>query len=144
MNWQIVKHKDKPYIKDDGGRFKEFNIKPLEKNMINDCAIRAIAIALDQSYRRTRDDLFQIAMDICDMPNSPKVYEPYLESKGWIKNKPPRRINNRKVEVRNLHIDRAIIRTSKHLTAMINGTVLDTWDCTPWCANSYYTPKETA
>ena len=90
MTWKYVEHKDKPYVYDDGGRCREFNIKPLKKNMIGDCVIRALAIGLDQSYRRTRDDLFQLAMDTCNMPNSRRIYESYLESKGWIKNKPPK------------------------------------------------------
>ena len=31
-----------------------------------------------------------------------------------------------------------IIKTRKHLTAIVNGTHLDSWNCGPWRANSYY------
>jgi hypothetical protein len=153
MTWKYVEHKDKPYVYDDGGRCREFNIKPLKKNQIGDCVVRSIAIGLDQSYRRTLDELCSLSMEKGGVPNDPRIYEPYLESKGWIKNKPPkiRQPNSvcyrnphgvyRKVQLRNLHLDRAIILTSGHLTAMINGVVMDIWNCSRSCANSYYTPK---
>lgn len=153
MTWKYVEHKDKPYVHNDGGRCKEYGIKPLKKNMIGDCVIRSLAIGLEQSYKSTLEELCSLAIEKGGVPNDPSVYEPYLESKGWIKNKPPkiRQPNSvcyrnpngvyRKVQLRNLHLDRAIIHTVNHVTVMINGTVLDTWNCSPWCANSYYTPK---
>ncbi len=35
---------------------------------------------------------------------------------------------------------RYIIHTTKHLTAVIGDTMLDTWDCRKACANIYYEP----
>ena len=31
-----------------------------------------------------------------------------------------------------------IFKTSKHLCAVVDGNLNDTWDCREWCANSYY------
>lgn len=152
--WKYVEDKAVEFKRDDGGRCREYNIKPLKKNMIGDCVVRALAIGLEQSYRQTLEELCSLAIEKGGVPSDSSVYEPYLESKGWIKNKPPKRRQPnsvcyrnprgvyRKVQLRNLHLDRAIILTSGHLTAMIDGVVMDSWNCSRSCANSYYTPKQ--
>lgn len=134
------------YIKDDGGRMQEYNIKPLKKNQIGDCVVRSIAIALDQSYRQTLTELCELSVKYGGVPNDKQTYEAYLFDRGWIKNKPPRNPYGRKIRLaqwRPLKRTMAIVHTSGHLTAVVNGTVRDNWDCREWCMNSYYT-KETA
>ena len=131
------------YVKDDGGRIEEYNIKPLKKNMISDCVVRSIAIALDQSYRQTLTELCELSVKYGGMPNDKQTYEPYLFDRGWIKNKPPR-VSGRKIRLKHWRpyvFPRAIVSTSGHLTAVVDWTVRDTWDCREWCMNSFYTKE---
>ena len=129
------------YVKDDGGRMEEYNIKPLKKNLIGDCVVRSIAIALDQSYRQTLTELCELSVKYGAMPNDQQTYERYLFDRDWVKNKPPR-VGGRKIRLKQWRpygFPRAIVLTSGHLTAVVCGTVRDTWDCREWCMNSFYT-----
>lgn len=132
------------YKKNDGGRCAEYNIPAFKKNLINDCLVRAIAIGLDQSYKQTLRDLCELAMKRGAMPNDQIIYEEYLFSKGWVKNKPPRYPNGRKMRLRDWSHHRAIMLICDHMTAVIDDCVNDTWDTRNWCCNSYYTNKEEA
>jgi hypothetical protein len=131
------------YIKNDGGRFKEYNIPAFKKNYTGDCAVRSIAIGLGQTYKQTLEDLCKLGIKRGNVPNDQDVYEEYLFSKGWVKNKPPRDKNGKKIQLHYWTNNRAIVLTYGHLTAVVDNTVNDTWDCREWYCNSYYTPTTT-
>ena len=57
------------YIKDDGCRCTEYNIPMLKKNLVGDCVIRAIAIALNQKYKQTLNELLELSMERGGVPN---------------------------------------------------------------------------
>jgi len=131
------------YIKNDGGRLQEYNLKDTKKNQVGDCVARSIAITLKQSYKQTLKELCQLAMQRGGMPNDRHIYDEYLFARGWKKNKPFRNANNRKLELGDLPLQEdALVLTSGHLTAVVDGCVQDTWDCREWCANSYYTKEK--
>lgn len=126
------------FIKNHGGREKYFSTD-LKKDRTNDCVVRAIAIATEIDYLEVRDDLFEVAKMLGRMPNDKAVYEYYLEIiLGWVRKSPMKNRYNRKYRLGNIKIDRAIFITSRHLTAVVDGNLNDTWDCRKWCANSYY------
>ena len=133
------------FSKDDGGRSNYFPT-PLKKDRTGDCTIRAIAIATKTDYKVVWDARFELGHQMGHLPNDKRVTESYLESLGWVKNKPIRQSNGRKYKVRNLPIIvmeefygySFIFHTSKHWTAIVNVMVYDTWDCREWCANSFY------
>ena len=133
------------FIKNHGGREKYYPTN-LKKDLTGDCVLRAVSIATEIDYLEVRDSLFDIAKELGRMPNSQIVYETYLESLGWVKNKPLRKSNNKKYRLQNITKDmipsRAIFHTSNHIAAVIDGELHDTWNCGPWCANSYYTRGE--
>ena len=130
------------FIEDDGGRCAEYGIKPLKKNQIGDCVIRAIAIALDQSYKRTLKDLCEMSIADGGVPNDEFIYERYLSLKGWVKNKPPRDVRGRKIKIKDWNPPpRAIVLTTGHLTAVVNDCVRDNGDTREWCCNSFYTKE---
>ena len=129
------------YIYDDGGRGNYFDTK-YKKDRTNDCVIRAIAIATEGDYLAVWEELFILSTKMGFMPNDKKCYEEYLELRGWTKNKPLRKINGKKYKVKNLPINKNksyIVKTTRHLTAIIDVEHRDIWDCGNWCANSYYT-----
>ena len=129
------------FIKNHGGREKYFPTN-LKKDRTNDCVIRAISIATEIDYLKVRDALFDIAKEQGRMPNDKTVYETYLESLGWVKKSPMKNRYNKKYRLGRIKIDRAIFKTTRHLSAVVDGNLNDTWDCREWCANSYYI-KET-
>ena len=57
------------------------NPNPLGKNT-GDCVIRAVAIATDQSWRRTYRDLCRLGEIQGDLPNSNAVWGMYLRERG--------------------------------------------------------------
>ena len=132
------------YSKNDGGRCEVYGIAPLKKNLIGDCVIRAIAIGLNQSYKQTLKDLCEMSIEQGGIPNDEWIYEQYLTDKGWVKCKPPRDANGRKIRLKDWHHSRAIVLLCGHLTTVIGDCVLDTFDPSEYYCNSYYTPKELA
>ena len=112
------------------------------KTFKDDCVVRSISIALDLSYKQVFEDLMQLGLEIGAYPNHDKVWQKYIEQKGWIKNKPPRNSNGRLIKLRNWKDAPpvAVVINSGHLTAIQGGYVVDEWDCTYRPVNSYWTP----
>lgn len=118
----------------DGNRSKEY----LRKRNGADCVIRSISIILDQPYSTTLSDLCKYAVKYGAIPNEEWLYQKYLLDKGFVKHKPPRK-NRRKIQLCNFKFEgRCVLLTRNHLTAIINNTVYDTWDCRQSNCNSYY------
>jgi len=126
----------KHFLKYDGGR--EADYKPNKKN-IGDCVIRAIAIGLDQTYKTTLKELCELAVEMGGLPNSQWVYEPYLYSKGYQKHKMPKYANGKRYKVKRLKEKNVLVHTRKHLTAVVDNTVKDTWDTREQYCFNYYT-----
>jgi hypothetical protein len=130
------------FEENDGGRREDYG-KGHKLPKQGDCVVRAIATALEQGYKETLVDLCELSIEMGGLPNGDRVYGAYLKSKGWEKRKTLRH-GGKKVRVRDWlkHTPegRYIIHTTKHLTAVIGDTMLDTWDCRKACANIYYEP----
>jgi len=132
------------YKYNDGGR-KDTGYK----GNAGDCVVRAIAIALELPYRQVYDELKEAnkrygnsrrtrgAKKIKSNGSTPRngnyrnVYQPYLESKEWrwiptMKVGQGCKVHLRKDE---LPKGRIIARLSRHLTAVVNGIINDTYDC---------------
>ena len=128
----------------DGSRDNYFKGKDA-----GDCVIRAIAIATDKDYLEVYKDIKEqnklyaenhrdyVAKEIKRNGPSPRngvwkeVYKPYIKSLGWW-NCPTMGIGTGcKVHVNpeELPKGRLILNISRHLTAMIDGVVNDTYDC---------------
>lgn len=113
-----------------------------KKNLItSDCVIRAIVHATGKDYKEVWNELLELSKQTLFLPNDNQTYEVYLKSIGWVKKKPLRNLDNKTFEVRSFPANarkRYIIQTSGHLTAIVNGKHLDTWDCGYQRANSYF------
>lgn len=153
--------KNKIFNLNDGGR-----IDAGYKGVTGDCVVRAIAIAVELPYQEVYDTLYdrakyirdngrcQIARDYRDRGCSPrtgvhrKVYDEYLKSMGW-KWKPTMQIGSGcKVHLRSdeLPSGRIITRLSRHVCAVIDGVIQDTYDPsrngTRCVYGYYYNPNE--
>ena len=132
-----IQEKDMQYQEltgDDSGR--------ICKSFKSDCVIRAISVAANLPYRKVFEDLMAIGLEIGAYPNHEKVWQRYLEQDlGWVRNKPPRDHLNKMIKLRNWDgPNAAVVRNSRHLTAVSDGRVVDTWDCTYRPVNTYWTP----
>lgn len=123
-------------------RFTKTNPHPTGKK-IGDCVIRAIALAEKREWTEVYDRLVVLGRELYEMPNSKNVYEKYLIDRGWKKEKMPKYPTGKRYKLRELadvH-DKEIIIVSiaKHIATVINGELVDTWDCGNKCVGNYYT-----
>lgn len=119
------------------------NRNPKDKKT-SDCAIRAIACALDKPWEEVFDALCVIAKKKCTMPNDPAVYEKYLNDNGWKKHKSLKHDNGTRYTINEfcdyLPSDAiSIVHVSKHLTCIKDKKIHDSWNCSSYSAGIYYT-----
>jgi len=122
------------YVRDDGGRAAAGF-----RGETGDCVTRAIAIATGEDYRTVYDALARMmrsARQTRLTRGTPRngvprrIYERYLSERGWgwyptMSIGSGTRVHLREDE---LPKGRIIARLSRHLTAVIDGTVHDTFD----------------
>lgn len=124
--WNVIVGKRKPpsYVRDDGGRAAAGH-----RGKTGDCVIRAISIAAGLPYQKVYDDIHALYGGATEgVPR--KVYEPYIVSLGfrWV---PTMEIGGGcKVHLRpeELPPGRLIVRVTRHLCAVIDGTIHDIYD----------------
>jgi hypothetical protein len=138
------------YVFDDGGRGAAGY-----KGLTGDCVCRAIAIATGKPYQEVYDALNAMAAN--ERTGKRKrgksnartgVYKPtirkYMESIGWRWTPTMKIGQGTKVHLREdeLPSGRLVVLVSKHMTAVIDGTIHDTHDCSRGgkrCVYGYYT-----
>lgn len=134
------------------------------KGQARDCVVRAIAIAAELPYPEVYEELkkrsFEFskgrsreAKHVAKKGGDPqdgsfrKVYNPYLKELGFIFHPTMGFGTGCRVHLKadELPAGRIIVRLSRHLAAVIDGTLLDTHDCSragTRCVYGYYI-KET-
>lgn len=106
------------------------NPNPKNKE-VGDCTVRAIALALDQSWEDTYLDLCLKGYMLLDMPSSNDVWGSYLIDKGW---KYSRLQDTCPFcytidDFCNEHPKGTfIVATGSHVVCIKDGIYLDTWD----------------
>ena len=127
------------------------------KGEAGDCVTRAIAIATGEPYREVYEALHAQAKASSSKKvrkggTSPrngvhrKIYEPYLQSRGWVWTPTMAIGSGCKVHLRadELPSGRLIVRVSRHVVAVVDGVALDTYDPTRGgrrCVYGYYQKK---
>ena len=103
------------------------NPNPKNKH-VNDCVIRAVSIALNQSWYQTSDEIYSIAREDCDVTPSDVVWGRYLYLKGF----EPFVLCPKCLSIREFADMFAagvyIIGTGDHAVCVIDGNYYDTWD----------------
>ena len=113
-----------------------------------DCVMRAISIATERSYDLVFNELMDLAKEKQNLPNNKKVYMPYLNALGW-KWKPTMGIGTGcKVHLKTSELPkgRIICRCSRHLVAVIDGVIHDTYNPSrdeTRCVYGYFYKEET-
>lgn len=128
------------------------------KNRITaDCVVRAVSTAIEIPYTQVVMELAQMQCSTGYDSSDAKLYDKYLQSKGWVKCSQPRKLENTKYTgeefCRELqegtsfnfrgvscNIDSRIVANigGHHTVAIINGKVWDIWDSTDGCIGNYW------
>lgn len=102
-----------------------------EKNLVGDCVIRAISIALSQDWQTTYLGVAVKGFEFYDMPSSNNVWGTYLKEKGFECFSIPNTCPNC-YTIKDFCKDNPkgiyIIGTGSHAVAIIDGNYYDTWD----------------
>ena len=123
-------------IYNDGGRAKAGY-----KGDAGDCTVRAIAIATEQEYQIVYDALFEMNRknnknhknaSPRDGNTTMKTIHKYMKNIGWNWTPTMKIGQGCKVHMSadELPSGNLVVRLSKHLAAVIDGTLHDTYDCT--------------
>lgn len=124
--------------------FHYYNANP-HNRLTTDCVVRALCTALEQGYERTVTELAEFQCQTGYDTSDSKLYDKYLQYKGWIKHKQPRKEDNTKYTGKEF-CERA--RAGEryvanigggHVVAIVNGKVYDTWDGTKGSIGNYWT-----
>jgi hypothetical protein len=140
------------WVKDDGGR-RRSGIARGHKDEVGDCVARAIAIATQKPYREVHDALTVAKVrDVAAGKNDwarrarrsggvrafhadhgvhPDVIGPYLKALGWRHTSTKELPHGKGVHLRadELPGGRLIVDMRRHYTAVIDGVIHDTSDC---------------
>tara|TARA_R100001530_G_scaffold37608_1_gene29201 strand:+ start:1050 stop:1496 length:447 start_codon:yes stop_codon:yes gene_type:complete len=114
------------FFYNDGGR-KDAGFK----GDTGDCVTRAIAIVTGKPYQEVYDRIFELAKESPRNGVHKKVYKPYIEKELSLVWTPTMGIGTGctvHLVGDELPKGKLIVRTSKHLTAMIDGVIHDTYD----------------
>ena len=131
-------------IPQDTYTFKYHNANPKGKHT-TDCVVRAICAALEQDYSITLQELVKMQLETGYDLSDVKCFGKYLENKGYIKNKQPRKQDNKKYTGSEfVKIFNGICVANiggNHTVCIKSGKVLDIWDSTDGCIGNYWTKQ---
>lgn len=119
------------------------NPNPGEK-FVGDCTVRAISIALDQSWHDTYIDLCAQGGLLYDMPSSNDVWGEYLMSKGFTRHlieKECKTCYTLEDFCKDYPTGTYVVATGTHVIAVIDGNYYDTGDSGK-CIPIYFYMKE--
>lgn len=124
--------------------YKNYNNNPSGAK-IGDCVVRAISTAIGQPWDTTYIELCLQGYLMSDLPSSNAVWNAYLKNKGYTR----RSIHEDCPDCYNI-ADFAeefpcgtyIVGTGTHATTVINGAIVDTWDCSGEHPLYYYVKEE--
>lgn len=127
--------------------FHYYNANP--KNRITgDCAFRAISTALGQDYNKTVMEMAELMCKTGYAMNDSKGENKYIESKGWVRCKQPRKDDNTKYTGKEFckMIQNGVIKHKRiiahigghHIVAIIDGKVWDIWNSTDGTIGNYW------
>lgn len=126
--------------------FKLYNANPKNK-YIDDCVIRAISTALNQSWESTYREMIELGIKYGCLAISDSTINRYLESKGWVKHKQFKKYDGTKYRGAEFcnwlkgtcyHNVIANIGTY-HMVAIVEGVIYDTWDSSDGVVGNFWT-----
>jgi len=104
--------------------FSYYNANPMQRH-ISDCVIRSISVLTNRSWREVYDELTELAGDVGMMFDRVEFVEDYLDDRY------PRECHYSKTVgefAREYPFGKYAITMNGHITALINGKLIDTFD----------------
>ena len=123
--------------------FIKYNANP-KRVKTSYCFVRAITLALDTDWIEVYRDLADIGYRRHRMLCDKKVTEEYLNNKGLVKQRLPRKENNKRYTVEEFIDTFAennktyLLGLTRHLTVVIDKVLVDTWNCKEKCVINYF------
>ena len=124
--------------------FHYYNANP-KGRLTTDCVVRALCTALSIPYNQVVMELAEMQCKTGYDDGDVKLYDKYLQSKGWIKHKQPRKDDNTKYTGKEF-CERARFYENYvahigggHIVAIVDAKVYDIWDCTYKTIGNYWT-----
>lgn len=107
--------------------------------------MRALSLATDRSYEDVYRELFELSLQTGYIVNDKRIEEKFLAKNGFVKHKQPKKPSGKKYIIGEIdklcRDDVIVVSCAHHLTAIIGGTLVDTWDCRGKCISNFYTRK---
>lgn len=132
----------KPSYRRSVGRYTFHNANPKNRLTAADCVPRAISTATGKSWEEVTRSLTEEAIKQYSVLNEKKVYDTWLTRNGWVKNKQPRKRNNKKYTVEEFaalnNKGTYVVGVASHLTVVVDGEILDTWNCSSKTVGNYW------
>ena len=104
-----------------------FNPNACKRN-VGDCAVRAIAKALDTSWKRAYSLLTEEGYSMCDMPSSDAVWGSVLRKHGFAK----RMVQDEYYTARDFCVDHPdgiyVLAFGGHVATVVDGYLFDSWN----------------
>lgn len=121
----------------DGGRSQYFKGKNA-----GDCVARAMAIALQLDYKTCYDELAAANVKAGGKKTARdgllrKTYEKVLNQHGWEWHPAPK-FEGRKARYYDMPKGRLIMRMARHVSALVDQEIHDTWDCSQKMVYGYF------
>jgi len=123
-------------------KFYKYDGARLCKTFKDDCVVRSVSVALRKPYAEVFHDLMDLGKEIGAYPNHEKVWQKYIQDKGFVKHRPPRNEKGKYIRLVDWQFTgTAVVVNHGHLTAVDEGTVIDSWDCRYRPVNSYWAKR---
>jgi hypothetical protein len=110
--------------------YRYYNNNPLHRE-VNDCVIRAVALAEGKTWDEVYSELSEIAQRECIILDDAMFLEPYLNERyeNYCYKCNGKRLTVQEFLEQN-PVGTYLITMKGHITCAIDGCVYDTWDCT--------------
>lgn len=124
--------------------YEYFNENPRAKS-VGDCAIRALSIALGQTWGETYVDLALEGFIGGDLPNADSIWGSYLARKGFSKNfipdDCPECMTVERFAKENPNGTFVLSMPGRHVVTVVNGDWIDSWDSGAEIPTYYFAKK---
>lgn len=112
------------------------------KNLkVGDCVVRAISTALDQSWEQTYIGLCLQGFEDSDLPSSNAVWSRYLKRRGWQRHTIEEDCTIQEFCEKHPH-GVYVVGTGSHAVAVVDGSLIDSWNSLGEYALYYFTKRK--
>jgi hypothetical protein len=126
------------------GAYRYYNENPKNRRT-DDCVVRAISTATGQTWDDTLMGLTKCALKHKYMIHCPELYGKYLEELGWVKQKQPRKSDNKRYRASEfVETFRGVAVAhlgTQHVACIKDGQVWDIWNSSNEVVGNYWVKK---